>query len=322
MKKNDSPEKILELLKNARNIALFTHSRPDGDAIGSTLALKSALERMGKKAFAFCDTEIGHKYDSLGFGKFFSDTPRGNFDLYVALDCGDSGRLGDLSEFFLKQTNTLSIDHHYSHISFSKYNYVVDCSSTCELVYKLLKLSGTEIDAESARLLYIGLSTDTGNFSHSNTTSEVFEIASSLAEKGIDIADLYDKLYASSRFERTRLLGRVLGRIRRYYDGRLCLIYVTKEDFDATGTKKDDTEGFIDYTINVKGARIGVSICEHSPYVYKVSMRSKGENISEVCAHFGGGGHVQAAGCMISGFFEDVVDKLLKAVRDIVWMDL
>ena len=91
MKKNDSPEKILELLKNARNIALFTHSRPDGDAIGSTLALKSALERMGKKAFAFCDTEIGHKYDSLGFGKFFSDTPRGNFDLYVALDCGDSG---------------------------------------------------------------------------------------------------------------------------------------------------------------------------------------------------------------------------------------
>ena len=139
---------------------------------------------------------------------FRSDTPRGNFDLYVALDCGDSGRLGDLSEFFLKQTNTLSIDHHYSHISFSKYNYVVDCSSTCELVYKLLKLSGTEIDAESARLLYIGLSTDTGNFSHSNTTSEVFEIASSLAEKGIDIADLYDKLYASSRFERTRLLGR------------------------------------------------------------------------------------------------------------------
>lgn len=242
--------------------------------------------------------------------------------MYVALDCGDSGRLGDLSEFFLKQTNTLSIDHHYSHISFSKYNYVVDCSSTCELVYKLLKLSGTEIDAESARLLYIGLSTDTGNFSHSNTTSEVFEIASSLAEKGIDIADLYDKLYASSRFERTRLLGRVLGRIRRYYDGRLCLIYVTKEDFDATGTKKDDTEGFIDYTINVEGARIGVSICEHSPYVYKVSMRSKGENISEVCAHFGGGGHVQAAGCMISGFFEDVVDKLLKAVRDIVWTDL
>lgn len=77
MKKNDSPEKILELLKNARNIALFTHSRPDGDAIGSTLALKSALERMGKKAFVFCDTEIGHKYDSLGFGKFFSDTPRG-----------------------------------------------------------------------------------------------------------------------------------------------------------------------------------------------------------------------------------------------------
>lgn len=145
---------------------------------------------------------------------------------------------------------------------------------------------------------------------------------SSLAEKGIDIADLYDKLYASSRFERTRLLGRVLGRIRHYYDGRLCLIYVTKEDFDATGTKKDDTEGFIDYAINVEGARIGVSICEHSPNVYKVSMRSKGENISEVCAHFGGGGHVQAAGCMISGFFEDVVDKLLKAVRDIVWTDL
>lgn len=117
-------------------------------------------------------------------------------------------------------------------------------------------------------------------------------------------------------------MGRVLSRIRRYYDGKLCLIYVTKEDFDATETAKDDTEGFIDYAVNVEGARIGVSLCEHGPNVYKVSMRSKGENVSEVCAHFGGGGHVQAAGCMISGFFEDVVDKVLKAVRDILWTDL
>ncbi len=322
MKKNDAIEKIADVLRNADSIALFTHSRPDGDALGSTLALKFALEKLGKRVSAFCDTEVGYKYSSLGLDKFFSLRPSDKYDLYVALDCGDSGRLGDLSEYFLKQKNTLCIDHHYSHISFCRYNYVVDCSSTCELIFLLLNASEIEIDKQIAELLYIGLSTDTGNFSHSNTTPAVFRVAEALAKKDIDIADLYDKLYASCRFERTRLLGRVLSRIRRYYDGKLCLIYVTKEDFDATETAKDDTEGFIDYAVNVEGARIGVSLCEHGPNVYKVSMRSKGENVSEVCAHFGGGGHVQAAGCMISGFFEDVVDKVLKAVRDILWTDL
>lgn len=322
MKGNDSIEKITHILKSASNIALFTHSRPDGDALGSTLAFKFALEKLGKKTQVFCDTEVGYKYSLLGLNEHFLSRPSGKFDLYVALDCGDINRLGDLADVFLKEKNTLCIDHHAFHTIFCKYNYVVDCSSTCELIFSLINSLNIELDNNMAKLLYIGLSTDTGNFSHSNTTPNVFRIAATLAEKGIDISSLYDNLYSTSRFQRIRLMGRVLSRIRKYFDGRLCLIYTTKEDLEATETKKDDTEGFIDYAVNVEGAKIGVALCEHSDNVYKVSMRSKGENVAEVCAYFGGGGHIQAAGCMVSGFFEDVVEKILSAVKNIIWTDL
>lgn len=322
MKKNDSLERLIKEFSDSSSIALFTHSRPDGDALGSVLALKFALEKLGKRVEAFCDTEIGHKYTILGYDKYWSRQPRGDFELFVALDCGDVGRLGAFSDFFFRQKNTLCIDHHYSHVSFCQLNYVKNCSSTCELVYTILNGLSVEIDKEIATALYIGLSTDTGNFSHGNTTPAVFEIAADLASKGIDIPGIYDSVYASSRFERTKLLGIVLTRMRRYFDGRLCLLYVTKADLALTGTQKDDTEGFIDYAINSEGAQLGVCFCEHSENAYKVSMRSKGLNVSAVCEHFGGGGHLQAAGCMISGLFEDAVDKLLKAIMDILWTDL
>ena len=199
---------------------------------------------------------------------------------------------------------------------FGDHNIVdADASSTCELVFDLLEPTG-EIDAVIADYLYMGLSTDTGHFMHSNTTPKVLETAYKLSLFGADTYGLATALYRSRSREKTELIAKSIESMRYYLDGKVALIAVTAEMLESVGLEANDTEGLIDYAIAVKGVEIGVSICEEKSEEFKVSFRSRGRNVDEIAKVFGGGGHKFASGCRIFGLKEEVIEKILKAVRD------
>lgn len=308
-------KKIADAIKKAQTIAIFSHTRPDGDTVGGVLALKIGLTSIGKKCDCFCDNEIPERFSFLPGAGDYALSPTAKYDLYIAVDCGELARLGENAVFFTSGENTVNIDHHMSNDNFAGINYVGEYASTCEIIYELLAFMNIALDDNSALCLYVGLSTDTGNFAHSNTNAHTFACAEKLVGYNIDIAGLNFALYRDTSYQRTKLLGRVLGRTRRYLDGKLTLIYTLTQDLLDEGAVASDTEGFIDYATNVRGTEVGVAICQHGETSYKISMRSRGKvDVSVICASFGGGGHRNASGCMISGFFEDVVDKIVRAV--------
>ena len=307
--------KCAQLISSQNSIALFCHIRPDGDTLGAALALKLALSKIGKDVKIFCEDPLPQKFEQFGFSGYFFDTIPQKYDLYVAIDCGDIGRLGKYGDIFVKQKNTLTIDHHAAHEDFGTYTCLIAYSSTCEIISELLQVLHIAIDDDIAAALFIGLSTDTGNFRHSNTDKHTFLTAANLVEQKIDVAEINRKLYAENKFSRLKLLSRALQHLKSYLDGKLFIMYVTLDDFKECGATMEDTEGFTDYAISVDTALIGVSISQSKQNAYKVSMRSKGVDVAEICGMFGGGGHKQASGCTMCGFLEDIIDKIVNVAK-------
>ncbi len=298
-----------------QNIALFAHTRPDGDTIGACVALCFILEKLGKHARVFCDTKLDGAFD------YFEETAivRNGFDgekydLFVAVDCADIYRLGVFSGIFDAFSETLCIDHHNGEL-FAKYNCVYDCSSCAEIVYKIAKALGVDVDATIATYLYMGLCTDTGNFANTNTNAQSFYIAGELLEKGAFTDKVNCMFFKQTSLAKTKLMAKALGRMRSYFDGRLMIVYTTKQELDEYFLPFSATESFVQHTININTAIIGVSLAEHAKNVYKVSMRGKDFDVRQICTEFGGGGHINASGCMIQGYFEDVVEKIVNTVE-------
>ena len=304
---------VSTIFSKAKNVAIFAHTRPDGDAIGSCVALRLALKKLGKNAEIFCDTELTDSFGNFAETSCVKKAFSGKFDLFVAVDCGALSRLGEFANLYDRFYNTLTIDHHGGEY-FSKYNLLQATASTCEIVLQVVQKLGVEIDCNLATYLYMGLCTDTGNFAHSNTSKEVFDTASKLVGCGADIQLVNRVFFKDVSLAKTKLLGIALARIRTYFDNKLTILYATKQDFDKLGVNATATEGLVQHAINVDTAIVGVSICEHATNVYKISMRGKNFDVRQICEEFGGGGHLNASGCMISGFFEDVVDKIVFTV--------
>lgn len=317
-------DKCKKILNNANNIALFCHTRPDGDTLGAALALKLALSKKGKTLKIFCDEKVPSKFLNFGFDNQFNiefNEKLKDFDLYVAIDCGDIGRLGAFYNKFINNKNTLAIDHHITHEDFCQNTYILGYSSTCEIILKLINDFNISLDEKIATALFVGLSTDTGNFKHSNTNENTLLSAKQLISYGVDISEINRKLYNETSYERLKLLGKSLLNMRSYFDGKLCIMYVTKKDFEDCNANITHTEGFTDYAISIDTAQIGICISQNTNNSYKVSMRSKKLDVSNVCKYFGGGGHKQAAGCVVCGFLEDVIDKIVRVIEDIEWTD-
>ncbi len=303
-----------ELLK-FNSFAIFCHMRPDGDTLGSSFALKLGLESLGKKTQLFSADAIPNKFDYLQLKSFYKDKLDGEYDAFVAVDCADEMRLGAFSVDFSKQRNTFNIDHHISNTKYAKYNYVFDNSSNSENVYELLKSLNVEISKDIANALMTGLCTDTGNFSHKNVTETSFLMASNLTKCGADINMIYNETFVKQTKNRAKLFSLVMDKLRYYLDDKLCIGVITKELFAKSGANRDETEGFIDFILSVDTVDVAISVMEVDDKKYKISLRSKNVNVNEIAAIFGGGGHVLASGCMISGYLEDVIDKLVFAVK-------
>ena len=306
-------QKIIDAVSKAGSIAIFAHTSPDGDALGSASALYIALTKAGKDCGLFCDEPVPRKYQAFPFP--FALKPSKKYDLAVAVDCADLARLGQNAKAFSSHKNTVNIDHHYTNERFAAINVVEDKSSTAEIVFSLLKELGAEIDAQTAEALFVGLTADTGSFGHANINADSFLAAAELVKLGADAPKAAYEVFKKSPLNRTKLLGKTLSRMRSYLDGKVTLIYTLGTDFAEFGLDKAETEAFVDYAINAEGTLVGVALCQHSENVYKAGLRSRGAvDVSKVAAHFGGGGHKQAAGCMVSGLFEDAIEKLLRQI--------
>lgn len=312
-KKTATISQVAEILQSKRRVALIAHTNPDGDTVGSCVALCLALKKLGKEVAVFCDMDLGATLAQFTQGVSFNRVFQGNFDLLVAIDCGDTKRLGEFAFQYDKFDETLTVDHHGGEY-FSKYNFVTHYASTCQMIYELLRELRVELDKAIATSLYLGLCTDTGNFMHGNTDSASFMMAADLCKYDVDCERIGRAFFRDTTLAKSKLVGRVLSRLRTFYDNKLVLLYVTKQDLDEFDLDFSATTGIVQYAININTAQIGVCMTEYAPNTYKVSMRSKDVSVRDICQEFGGGGHVNASGCMISGFLEDVIEKIVRVV--------
>lgn len=306
---------IVDTLRNASEVLVICHVRPDCDSLGAGLTLRSVCLKLGVPCDVVCDSPMPDTYRFLNGADTINTHLKKKYALAVAVDCGDIYRTGKYKGYITDSPQSLNIDHHKTNDGFAKINIVREASSTCEILYDLLCDSGY-LNKESAECLYCGLSTDTGNFMHSNTTYKVLETAAALVKAfGIDPNRLTNHLYRSKSYNRLRLTARAIESMRFFDDDSICLIVLTEEDLASVGCALADTEGLIDYAMDLKKTVVAVCMTEQGNQ-YKVSLRSKGFDVAAVAASFGGGGHTAASGCIIRGWKEEVVDKLVAAVRE------
>ena len=307
-------EELSLKLKKEKSVAIISHVRPDGDTLGSALALFHALNNLGIKAKVFCDDTVPSRFFFLKSAGLVEKVISGEFSAMLAIDCADIARLGNLAEQFLKHKNTYSLDHHVSNTRYAKENLVIDNASNCENTYALIKSLGVEITQEMANLLAMGMMTDTGNFKHKNLTPNTMFSVAELMQKGADLNTINYNMFSKQSKNRAKLYGLTMSKLRYFLDGRFVVASVLENDITLSGAKKDETEGFIDFVMGIDGVEVGACILEMDKNKYKVSFRSKGTNVNEVAGTFGGGGHVLASGCQIQGEYEEVVDKICFAV--------
>lgn len=315
---NNTLSEIAEQLNKANSVAIFCHARPDGDALGAGLALAVAFRNAGKSAVMCCEDPPPEKFSFLPAVKTVKNAlPQNkNYDAFICVDCADVARMGIFTDAFVKfPKTTINIDHHISNKGYAKYNFVFECPASCELLTDILLATDYEITSEIADLLMLGLITDSGNFTHTDVSEKTYKTAAELRKRGADNNLINYNMYSRQSKKRAILYGRVMNRIRFALDDKLTFIVTSLEDLKATGADKSVTEGFVDFPLSIDGVEVSVSMMEVKNRQYKISLRSKGTvNVNAVASSFGGGGHILASGCMLTGELEEVIEKVTYAV--------
>ena len=295
---------------------MLVHESPDGDAIGSIIALYRALKKMGKDVEAFIEkipSNCEFLISSIGEEiKVFEDMDENRkYDLCIALDCGDADRMGKAKVLFENANNTICIDHHYTNVGYANLNYIEgEAAATGEILYDMLSKMDI-IDKEIAMALYAAVSSDTGNFRHNNTQKHTFDIAGSLVEYGIDVSKISYHLFSETSLNRMRFMGNLLQNVEVELDGKVGILIAKKEDIERFNVNDSELEGMVDFARDIKGTEVGIFIKPHNE-MYKVSLRSNGNvDISGVAGKFNGGGHKFAAGCRFEGKTAEEVRELL-----------
>ena len=215
---------------------------------------------------------------------------------------------------FYAHNNTVNIDHHISNEHFAKINCVINTASCCEIILSMLRRWGAELTRDMAICLYSGLSSDTGNFAHSNTSPETFEAAAVLARVVGDVNRITARLFKEITADKVRLMATAFSSMTIHCGGKLSVFFITYDALQKSGSPAHETEGVVDYAVNIDGVEVGVIMLESERGKFKVSLRSKHADVSKIAAEFGGGGHMHASGCMLFGSPDEVLSKLVKTV--------
>ncbi len=308
-------ETIAKRIQQANDVLILTHMRPDGDAYGSALALACALESLGKRVQVCVEGTPPSNLTFIEGIDRVQSSPKQGYDLLVTVDCSDEQRLGTLESVFAaakrKKIDTVNIDHHVSNTRFADYNFVRNCAANCMNVAKLVAYLGAPFDKKTANYLLIGLMTDTGHFAHDDVGEEAFLLAAELVKAGANLCDNHYRLFKRQPKARAALFAKVMSGTRYFHDDRFAAIVVTQAAMSECNADHGMTEGFVDFPLNVDTVEVAASIMEVKKGQYKISLRSKKyADVNKIAGVYGGGGHVRAAGCMLFGEVEEVLDKL------------
>lgn len=311
-------KEIAEKIKNAKNIVVTAHISEDADAIGSCFALSEGLRSIGKNVTLYLSDEPEDKLKFLKCDyEIYHEGAQPPQDLIVCLDSADLGRLGD-RKALLSRSDSIAIDHHYTNTGYADLTYIDgDASSAGELVYFLLREMGIEITKRIAEFLYVSISGDTGSFKYSCTSPSTMRVAADLMEKGIDHAELARRIHETEKLEAVRLKGHIMSEIKSFYGGKLRMVSVDKGLFEKYGVDEKNAGDVVNIPRTVEGTEIAVSVRETDEKI-KMSFRSNGKyNVSEIAEHFGGGGHVMAAGAAVSGkTMAEVEEQIIRIVGE------
>lgn len=318
-------EVIQEINRNS-TFLISTHINPEGDALGSALALALALQAYGKKALAVNRDPVPRILNFLPYQHIFQQRDRVTepYDVLAVLDCGDLERTALFDHQNLPATRVINIDHHLTNRQFGHVNWIqVEATATGEMIYELIKALGIRITPEMALCLYTTIITETGSFRYSNTSSRTFQIAAELISYGVEPWRVAQQLYERNTVERLRLLEELLSKMELSRDGRMAWIMVNQDIFAATKTSAEDTEDFINFPRSIEGVEVAIFFRELTADSHKLSFRSKGRvDVARLAEQFSGGGHRNAAGCVVRGGLEEVKKKVLPAVEEAIKRDL
>ncbi len=309
---------VIEFLNECDNVNIITHKSPDGDTLGAGFALMYALRSMGKKANVINNNVFPERYNFL----YTEYSPMEFEEKYViAVDTADKQLLGDnLNHYSEDKKIDLCIDHHISNTYYAKKTFVDEyAAATCEVIFLILNQMGLSINDLIAKCLYTGIATDTGCFKYENTTPRTHIVASQLMAYDIDFAKVNRLMFDIKSKGRMLVEQAVTSNMQYYFDDRCTMITVTTELINSTGIAAADYEGLTSITLQVEGVKIGLLVKQRNEKSFKVSVRTTDDiNACDFCTQFGGGGHIRAAGCEISGTLEEVREKLLKAVEGVL----
>jgi len=319
-------DEVLAELRDASKLLLTTHENPDGDALGSLLAMHWVLEQLGKDSMMYMSPDefpLPYEYRHMTFDGLVGAPPDDVYERTVVfLDCGNIDRM---PVDFLRdgEIHIVNVDHHHDNTRFGTVNLVdPEASCTAEIVWRLARQLGAELTPEIAGALYVGLVTDTGRFMYENTTPEAHRMAAELIEAGVEAHVVYRRLYEDLPFRRLQLLQRALASVQRLDEGAITLASLTRRDFEDTGALETDSEGIVDHMRAVESTKVAVLVrellAEDRHGLRKVSLRATDGtvDVSRIARLLGGGGHRQAAGFTTELSLDELVQRLREEVAE------
>jgi len=312
-------DRILDAIRDSRSFCVVGHVRPDGDCVGSQLALTLALRGEGKKVACWNADTVPQKYRFLDPDRLITKPKPGlQFDCVIATDSASLERLGRAEGCIARRKRLINIDHHESNTRFGDINWVSAREpSTGELIFKLLKAARWPITRPIADCLFAAVSTDTGSFQYPTTRPGTYHIAGELVRRGANLARICDEVYQSYPLSRARLLKHVYSHFRLTHGDRIAYLWLRQRDFARTGADTVDSEGLIDHIRAIEPVVVACVFEEIQPELTRVSFRSKSDkvNVNDIAEQFGGGGHSAAAGARIEGRPLSVQRRVIAAIK-------
>jgi len=312
---------IKTAIKRFNKFLISSHINPEGDSVGSQVALASLLKRLGKEVVILNESPVPHILQFMkGAENILKEIPRDfNFQAAIILDCPDMSRIGNVSAHIADNKPLINIDHHISNENFGKYSWVdADVSSAGEMVFELFEAFKVKVGYNEAVALYTAIMTDTGSFKYTNTSSRTHRIIAQLIDAGVKPYEIFGKIYESRSLQDTNLLAAALQTLKVTDDEKVAWLWVTKEMLKKTKASLEGTEGIIDFARSIEGVEVAILFRETGTEDrMKVSFRSKGSvDVNKLASFFNGGGHITASGCTVLGKMQDVEKRVLdRALR-------
>lgn len=317
-------KRVIEAIKKHNKFLITAHINLEGDSLGSQLAAKALLEKLGKSAIVVDSDPIPEHYKFLpGAGEVSNAISEDlDFDAAIVIDCPTLERTGRVKGLLANKKFIINIDHHISNVNFGDVNWVdPNASSAGEMIYRLFKETGAAMTKEVALSLYIAILTDTGSFNYENTSSITHEIVGELLGYGLEPAAISENVYERRTVSDIKLLGLALSTLKINKRGDVAYMEISNKMLAETNTDASKTEGFINYARSIDGVKIAILFREDqkSKERISVSFRSKADvDVNTVAAYFGGGGHVRASGCVIKGSLAEAEKKVLAKVEEML----